>query len=436
MVEQLILERGTTTRSNLLLTATVAFLMFVVVFGALVIIPGVAPDVEWSKVYEGTHVEYARSAQQTSDGGYIIAGGMPNSSGAILLKTDSNGNMQWNMTYRGSGIAGAYSVRQTTDGGYIVAGYTTPSDALDLNASLMKMDPSGNLQWNKTYGGNGTDWAWFVQAKTDGGYIFAGATSSYSSGLKSFWLVKTSSNGTMQWNGTYGESPSSLVVCVEQTSDRGYILAGNIGPLDAIVPLVIKTDSSGNTEWRKTMGIPGYLSSAHQTSDGGYIVVGTVSGFFAPTPTFAPGTAFLVKLDPTGNIQWKKTYAGTGRVQMCNGQQTSDGGYILAGMAVGSSAADGSWLIKTDPQGYVQWERALRDPSGWHHYQPVSVEQTNDGSYMVAGQECDSNLTTQLWLAKVAEFPSEASVMAYLTWSVLLLFTIIAVFTLVDKRSK
>jgi hypothetical protein len=436
MVEQLILGRRTTTRRSLPLTATVAFLMFEIVFGALVIIPGVAPDVEWSKVYEGTYVEYARSAQQTSDEGYIIAGGMSNSSGALLLKTDLNGNIQWNRTYRGSGIADAYSVRQTTDGGYIVAGYTTPSDALDLNASFMKMDQSGNLQWNKTYGGNGTDWAWSVQATTDGGYILAGVTSSYSSGFKSFWLVKTDSNGTMQWNRTYGESPSSLVACVEQTSDQGYILAGTTGPLDATGPLVIKTDSSGNTIWRKTMGIRGDLSSAHQTSDGGYVVVGTVSGFFPPTPTFTPGTAFLVKLDPSGNIQWKKTYAGTAPVQMCNGQQTSDGGYILAGMALDSSAADGSWLIKTDLQGYVQWERALRDASGQHYYQPVSVEQTNDGSYMIGGYECESNLTRHFWLAKVAEFPSGASVMAYLAWSVLLLFAIIAVFTLVEKRSK
>lgn len=235
-------------------------------------------DVEWTKTYGAQGCDHGYSAQQTSDGGYIIAGcrhlldiGHEN---IYLLKTDPNGDTLWTRTYGGDGCAHGYAVQQTTDGGYIIAGsYDVVTDVL-----LIRTATDGNAIWTKTYGGTSNDCGYSVQQTSDGGYIVAGSTDSFGAGNEDVYLIKTDPNGDTLWTRTYGGDGWDYGYSVQQTSDGGYIIAGSYGSSNAVDydVYLIKTDSNGNTLWTKTYGGDGWDDgySVQQISDGRYIVAG------------------------------------------------------------------------------------------------------------------------------------------------------------------
>jgi hypothetical protein len=341
----------------------------------------------FAKTYGGTDLDWVYSVQQTSDGGYIVAGWTwsfgAGASDIFLIKTDASGNIQWAKTYGVTDDDLAYSVQQTSDGGYIVAGSTWSFGTDDWDIFLIKTDANGNIQWAKTYGGTDYDWAYSVQQTSDGGYIVAGFTDSFGAGWEDIFLIKTDANGNVMWAKTYGITDDDLAYSVQQTSDGGYIVAGSTysfgaGGLDIFL---IKTDANGNIIWAKTYGgISGYGAfSVQQTSDGGYIVAGFTDSFGAGWEDI-----FLIKTDANGNVMWAKTYGGIDLDWAYSVQQTSDGGYILAGFtySFGAGYSD-AFLIKTDANGNVMWAKTY---GGTGNEEAFSVQQTSDGGYILAGR--------------------------------------------------
>ncbi|MCP4631383.1 MAG: T9SS type A sorting domain-containing protein, partial [candidate division Zixibacteria bacterium] len=202
------------------------------------------------------------SVQQTTDGGYIIAG-ETGSYGAgnrdsYLIKTDSSGDTLWTQTYGGASHDIAESVQQTTDGGYILGGYTESYGAGNRDFYLIKTDSSGDTLWTRTYGGAAYDYAESVQQTTDGGYIMTGYTSSFGAGGADCYLIKTDSSGDTLWTRTYGGAIYDMAYSVQQTTDGGYIVAGgtnSFGPGSADFYLV------------KVEGAPYYLDLSYVPDD-------------------------------------------------------------------------------------------------------------------------------------------------------------------------
>jgi uncharacterized delta-60 repeat protein len=343
-------------------------------------------NIIWAKTYGGTGWDEANSVQQTSDGGYIVAG-WTRSFGAgrndiFLIRTDASGNIIWAKTYGGTSSDYANSVQQTSDGGYIVAGETRSFGAGRNDIFLIKTDANGNVQWAKTYGGTRYDWPSSVQQTSDGGYIVAGGTWSFGAGRNDIFLIKTDANGNIIWAKTYGGTDDDIANSVQQTSDGGYIVAGgtySFGAGSADI-FLIKTDANGNVIWAKTYGgtSSDYANSVQQTSDGGYIVAGETESFGA-----GRNDVFLIKTDANGNVQWAKTYGGTSSDYANSVQQTSDGGYIVAGgtWSFGAGYRD-IFLIKTDANGNIIWAKTYGGTSSDY---ANSVQQTSDGGYIVAG---------------------------------------------------
>jgi hypothetical protein len=274
-----------------------------------------------------------------------------------------------------------YSVQQTTDGGYIIVGSTTSFGSGASDVYLVKTDSSGDTVWTRTYGGSNAEIGYSVQQTTDGGYIIAGNTLSFGSGGSDVYLVKTNSSGDTLWTRTFGSPYGEWGYSVQQTSDGGYIIAGAIYYGMGIGDVyLVKTNSSGYTLWTKTYGGPSrnVFNSVQQTTDGGYIIAGWTYSFSSNT-----GQVYLVKTNSSGDTLWTRTYGGAKDETGSSVRQSSDGGYIIAGSTAsfGSGLSD-MYLVKTNSSGDTLWTRAY---GGRSNDEGLSVQQTSDGGYIVSG---------------------------------------------------
>ena len=143
-----------------------------------------------------------------------------------------------------------YSLVQTSDTGYAIGGYTESFNATKNNPYdfwLIKTNSQGSLQWNRTYGGVSEDLARKLVQTEDGGYALAGYTESIGAGTQDIWLVKTDSNGAMQWSETYGGSKTDVANSLIRTKDGGYMVGGNVESfgLASAALIIIKTDGTG-----------------------------------------------------------------------------------------------------------------------------------------------------------------------------------------------
>jgi len=325
---------------------------------ALMVPLAVNAQITFERTYGGPHADIGCSVQQTSDGGYIIAGGTSSfgagSGDVYLIETDSIGDTVWTRTYGGPDWDWGYSVEETSDGGYIIAGGTSSFGADSSDVYLVKTDGVGDRVWTRTYGGPDEDCGYSVAQTSDGGYVVAGATKSFGAGSEDVYLIKTDSVGDTVRTRTYGGPSVDYGYSVEETSDGGYVIAGGTSSFGAGSGDVylIKTDSVGDTVWTGTCGGPdddwGY--SVEETSDGGYIIAGGTSSFGAGSID-----VYLIRTDSVGDTVWTRTYGGPDDDWSWSVEETSDGGYIIAGFT--SSFGAGShdiYLIKTDADGLVQ----------------------------------------------------------------------------------
>jgi len=340
----------------------------------------------FQKTFGGGSSDYGKAVEQTTDGGYIVAGYTESfgagSNDVYLIKTHANGDMMWTKTYGGAGTERAYAVEQTTDGGYIVAGWTISFGAGSQDVYLIKTDFNGDTLWIKTYGGASTEWAYAVEQTTDGGYIVAGYAGSFGAGSNDVYLIKTNANGDTLWTKTYGGANLDEAHAVQQTTDGGYIVAGTTNSFGSggNDVYLIKTNANGNTLWTRTYGgmAQDVAYAVQQTTDGGYIVVGITGNFGAGSTD-----VYLIKTDSLGDTTWTKTYGGFNIDYGFAVQQTTDGGYIVAGYtySFGAGSAD-FYIIKTDANGDTLWTRTY---GGMEQDVAYAVRQTTDGRYIVAG---------------------------------------------------
>ena len=310
---------------------------------------------EWNRTLGGSQADGGFSVQETSDGGYIIAGyTMSFGSGqrdVYLVKTDSQGRETWSTTFGGSQADGGFSVQETSDGGYIIAGSTMSFGLGSSDVYLVKTDSQGMETWSTTFGGSQADGGYSVQETSDGGYIISGVTASSGAGGTDVYLVKTDSQGMETWSTTFGGSQDDLGYSIQETSDGGYIISGytmSVGAGGHDVYLV-KVDSQGRETWSTAFGGSGHDFgwSVREISDGGYIIAGHTMSFGA-----GEGDVFLVKADSQGMETWSTTFGGAQDDCGYSVQAASDGGYIIVGytMSLGAGGSD-VYLLKVDQGG-------------------------------------------------------------------------------------
>ncbi|MDQ1260881.1 MAG: hypothetical protein QG575_62 [Euryarchaeota archaeon] len=358
----------------------------------------------WQKTFGGLQDDIGAAVLQNSDGGYTMTG-HTSSYGAggmdiWMIRTDAAGNVIWSRTFGGKDDEFATCVQRTSDDGYIMIGITSSYGLGGRDLWMVKTDALGNRQWDKTFGGAWDDGGISVRQTRDGGYIATGATGSF--GPSSVWLIKTDASGDEEWNKTLdfeGDvGQMSTGSSVQQTDDGGYIVAGDSSKESV---LMVKTDALGNKQWVKIFGglaVDGANVNANsrvlQTSDGGYIIDSYTSQSGAGRMDL-----WLIRTDAAGNAIWSKAYGGKGDDFGTTIQQTSDGGYIIAGQT-SSHGAGGTdlWLIKIDAAGNEIWSRTY---GGKGDDFGTAVQQTTDGGYIMTGRTSSYGAGgMDLWMIK------------------------------------
>ncbi len=392
-----------------------------------------ASSVMWSQTYGGEAGEYSRSLVETADGGYALAGWIESSLGREtdfwLVKTDSQGTIEWNQTYGGTNSEKAHCVVQTSDGGYALAGYTNSFGAGNYDFWLVKTDAEGNMQWNKTYGGPESEDAYSLIETSDGGFVLAGETASVGAADYDFWLIKTDENGVMEWNHTYGGTDSDQAYSLVKTSDGGIVIAGYTNSFGAgnYDFWLVKTDANGNMQWNQTYGGANWdeARSVVQTNDGGYALCGMTASFGAGSNDF-----WLVKTDADGNMQWNQTYGGVDYEKAHSLIETSDGGYALAGYISYSSFITDFLLVKTDANGNMEWTQTYGEEEDWDA--AYCLVETSDGGYALTGETLPVTEAVDFLLIKTDEL---GNIPEFPSWTVMLvMLSVLVVAVAIYKR--
>jgi hypothetical protein len=318
-------------------------------------------------------------------------------------------DVEWERMFGGSMGDIGKSVQQTSDGGYIVAGSTSSIGAGDSDVYLIKVTSAGSEQWETSFGSAYGEYGRSVQQTSDGGYIIAGDAYSLIAGLNDVYLVKADAAGGKQWEKRFSAYPGGIPgqdsddrgYSVEQSSDGGYIIAGWTHSLveEQIDVYLIKVNSDGSKQWDKTLGGTGddYGYSVQQTTDGGYVIAGETSSSGAGADDI-----YLVKVDAGGAIEWERAFGGAADDVGYSVQQTTDGGYIIAGStwSFGTGAHPDVYLVKVDAGGAIEWEKTF---GGTLDDRGYSVDQTTDGGYIVTGltSSFDDKTYADVYLVKV-----------------------------------
>jgi hypothetical protein len=323
--------------------------------------------------------------QVTDNGGYIVAGYTlslgAGSRDVVLIRLDGQGNTGWAKIYGESNTDYGWTVDQTLDGGFIVGAHSESFGAGSHDVMLLKTDGSGEISWVKYYGGSSADGAYSLQQTADGGLIIASHTNSFGAGVHDIYLIKTDSEGDTLWTKTYGAGSQDYLQGVHQTADGGFIMAAYSSGFGAGSNdfYLVRSNSSGDTLWTKSYGGSGsdVAYSVQQTTDGGFIVAGYTTSFGAGN-----NDVYLIKLDSGGQIIWAKTYGGSGADYSYSVRQTKDGGFIVAGQTYSFGTNGDVYLIRTDEDGNHLWSFAY---GGTGEDKAWSVKQAPDSGYIVAG---------------------------------------------------
>ncbi|MBU0690717.1 choice-of-anchor D domain-containing protein [bacterium] len=285
---------------------------------------------QWDRTYGGSFVDECYRGYETSNyDGYLIAGALGTQTwgpDAWGIRTNTNGDTLWTVHIESPGDGAFWNVRELNDKGYIFVGWDYNPDR---QALAVKTDEDGQVLWIRYFGGMGEEFFSGVAETSDNGYLFTGVTSTWGSGGRDMYVVKTDSMGIYQWHETYGGSDNDWLFSIEVLPDGNYVTVGTqySSPAMYADACLLKIDESGNAIWTRLYGGSGYENGNQvtQTSDGGFMIAGETT-----TWGNGPRSAWMAKTDASGILEWHNTIMMPEEQCCHSGIPTADGDYVLA----------------------------------------------------------------------------------------------------------
>ncbi len=366
-------------------------------------------QVTFQKTYGGSQKEVAFKLTKTHDGGYVLSGATesfgPLPQDIYIIKTDASGGHLWSVVYQGSGSDYAMNIIETSDHGFLIAGGTTSFGSGSDDALLLRADSAGNIIWSKVYGGSQQEYFLSAVQTTDGGFIAAGNTMSYGAGSSDIFIVRTNASGDTLWTRIMGGAAFDEATCIIQTADGGFALCGRSSSFTPAntEAFLFKLNQNGDTTWTVQYGNFG-AEEAHvvkQTYDGGYVVFGNATSFGNDYEVY------LNHFDMNGNLQWSKLYGGPKTDAIYGGIITSDSGFAMCGFTdsygEGHRGTDSSnyFLIRTNMTGDTLWTHSY---GGDKVDESFGIVQADDGGFAVLGFSGSFGDSIEAYLVKTDNY--------------------------------
>lgn len=414
--------------------------------------------VRWENTIQGDETDELDVSFKTADGGTIV-GGRSNSTNDVgdksedprggndfwIVKLDPNGIIEWEKTIGGSGHEQNCSIFQLADGGYFLGGSSNSSisgektdNAVGLyDYWIMKLNESGSIIWQKTIGGDNHDFLFDVVSSIDGGFLLTGSSKSDISGNKTensrgnydIWLVKVDVDGNIEWDKTVGGDLDDYADVCKQDTDGNYIIGAfsnsnvsgeksepNYGVFDY---WIIKLSSLGELIWENAIGgdDSDHLQDIALVSDGGILIVGSSSSSASVDKTedvFGIADAWVVRLNADGTILWENTIGGNINDGLHKIISLDDGTFILAGQSTSDISPDKSearigltdfWLMQINSSGEIIWDKTI---GGSDNDYLTALSKSDEGyviggtSYsQISGDKSESTYGTCYWVIEV-----------------------------------
>lgn len=397
---------------------------------------GQEKEIDFITTLGGSKNESAQAVVNTTDGGYAILGHAQSMDGDVLnksnesydywlLKFDATNQLQWQKTYGGSDDDRGVDLIQTSDNGYAVIGKSKSNDLeVSENAGfddfwVSKLDSSGTIIWEYSFGFAGSDTPYSIIQTNDDGYLLSGVldvSASNGQGDRNsilsrhaggdYWVIKLNASGVKQWSNYYGGSFTDTAYDAIQTEDDGYIIIGssdsddvditnNLGSYDF---WILKISATGTLVWEKSFG-GSEIDEAHaisQATDGNYLIVGdTRSNDLEISQNNGAADLWIVKITPEGTLLWENTLGGSSFDVGRSISKTQDNGFLVSGS---SRSSDGNltsnkgqndaWVVKINSSGNLEWQKTIGGSEVDFFYDAVEL---NDQTIIAVGDSNSSN---------------------------------------------
>ena len=392
-------------------------------------------DLDFIVTYGGTKNESAQSVTATQDGGYAILGYTQSIDGDItdrfnenfdfwVLKYNADNSIQWSKTYGGSLDDRGNDIIQTSDGGFAILGFSSSSDEdVTENAGaqdywITKLDVSGNISWQHSYGYSGLDSGISLIQTTDNGFLMVGVLDVTASGGAGnskldnkrhaggdYWAIKLDAIGNEEWRKYFGGSFTDTPSDVIQT-ENGYLIIGSSDSDDVDITnsngsydfWLIKISTTGILQWEKSYGGQEIDEAWAITNsgDGNFLIVGdTRSNDQDVSENNGAADLWLIKINPTGTLLWEKSFGGSSFDVGRSVSKTFDDGFIISGS---SRSSDGdlstnkgqndAWVLKVDNEASIEWQHTFGGTDIDFAYDATELL---DGSSVIVGESNSSD---------------------------------------------
>ena len=362
-------------------------------------------ELDFTKTFGGTRNEIGNSIIATNDSGYAILGYVDSTDGDVtnrttndsdflVLKYDANDNLQWQKSYGGTKDDRGNSIIQTNDNGYVLIGFSKSNDG-DVGQNegnsdfwFIKLSPSGDINWKRTFGFSGNDFGTSVIQTSDNGFLIVGELDVTSSGGQGnsrlinrhaggdFWAIKLNASGDTEWTKFFGGTFTDTALDVVQTDDNSFIILGTSDSTDTDITdpkgdydfWIIKISNTGNLIWEKNFGGSQIDKAAKlvKTSDGHFLCVGnTRSSNKNITANNGGGDLWVIKISTDGNMIWEKTYGGTNFDDGTSISPSKNGNFILVGNSRSTdneftnNGQNDAWILKISSNGNTIWQKFI-----------------------------------------------------------------------------